>query len=83
MCERESYLPRVTAPPAGLCGDAQPLAARLVGHKGELPHCASTETLEYCCHVDTQHGCPGNQQEEEGEGDTVEVHAGYNGTNNK
>lgn len=77
------YLPCVAAPPTGLCGDAQPLAARLLGHKGELSHSTASETLEHCWHGNTQHGCPSDQEEEEGEGDVVEVHAGYNGKNNK
>lgn len=74
------YLPGVTAPPAGLRGDAQPLAAGLLGHKGELSHCAASEIVEVRCHSNAHHGCPGNQEEEEdGEGDRVEMHAGKNG----
>lgn len=74
----DSHLPGVTAPPAGLGGDAQPLAAGLLGHEGELPHGAAPETVEGGCHGNAHRGCPGNQEDEEGEGGRVEMHAGDN-----
>lgn len=59
------YLPGVAAPPAGLCGDAQSLAARLLGHKGELSHGTASETMKCAAHGNAHHSSPGNQQEEE------------------
>lgn len=59
------YLPGVAAPPAGLCGDAQTLAAGLLGHKGELSHGTASETMKCAAHGNAHHSSPGNQQEEE------------------
>lgn len=70
------YLPGVTAPPAGLCGDAQLLAAWFLSHEGELAHCAASENTQRRCHGDTHRGSRGNQEEEErGEGRRTEQHA--------
>lgn len=69
------YLPGVTAPPAGLRGDVQPLAAGLKGHEGELADRTAAETVQRRCHGDAHHGCPGNEEDEEGERE--ERHAGY------
>lgn len=69
----------MAAPPAGLCGDAQPLAARLLGHKGELSHGAASETMKCGCHGNAHHSRPGNKEEEEGEGQGMEMHAGNDG----
>lgn len=78
VCVWILYLPGMTSPPAGLCGDAQPPAAGLLGHEGELPHRAASETVERGRHGNAHHGCPGNQQEEEGKRQAVEMemHAG-------
>lgn len=65
------YLPGVAAPPAGLCGDAQSLAARLLGHKGELPHSTASETMKCAAHGKARHSRSSNQEEEE-----REMHAG-------
>lgn len=59
------YLPGVAASPAGLCSDAQALAARLVGHEGELSHGTASEATEGAGHGNTHCGCPGNQEQEE------------------
>lgn len=72
-CVCACYLPGVTAPPAGLRGDAQARAAGLLGHEGELSHRATSETMKCARHGNTHHGCPGNQEEEEREG---QMHAG-------
>lgn len=73
----ECYLPGVASPPAGLCGDVQSLAARLLGHKGELSHGAASETMQRGRHGNAHHGCPSNQEEEkEREGQRMEMHAG-------
>jgi len=66
----------VTTPPAGLSGYVQTLAARLLGHEGELTHCAACETVERCCHRDTKHCSPGNQEKK---GQRMWQHAGNDG----
>lgn len=69
----------MTAPPAGLCSDAQSLAARLLGHKGELSHCTATETIKCGCHSKGHHSDLSNKEEEEREGERMEMHAGNDG----
>jgi len=78
VCACVFYLPGVTTPPAGLCADAQALAARLLGHKGELSHGAASETVKRGCQGNAHLRCPGNQEEEEEErgGQGMEMHAG-------
>lgn len=72
----ECYLPGVASPPAGLCGDAQSLAARFLGHEGELSHCAASETMERGWRGDGHHGCLSNQEEEkERERERMGMHA--------
>lgn len=71
----QCYLPGAASPPAGLRGDAQSLTARLLGHKGELSQRAASEIAERGRHGNTHHGCPGNQEEEEGEEQRMEIHA--------
>lgn len=72
----ECYLPRVASPPAGLCGDAQSLTARLLGYKGELSHSTASEIVERGRHGNAHHGCPGNQEEEEErKGQRMKMHA--------
>lgn len=60
------YLPGVAAPPTGLRGDAQTLAAGLVGHEGELPHGAASEAVEGAGQGDARRERPGDQEQEEG-----------------
>lgn len=69
----------MTAPPAGLCGDAQCLAARLLGHEGKLSHGAASETMKCGRHGNAHHSCRSNQEEEEREGQGIEMHAGNDG----
>lgn len=62
---RGGYLPGVAAPPTGLRGDAQALAAGLVGHEGELPHGAASEAVEGAGQGDARRQRPGDQEQEE------------------
>lgn len=66
MVARNRYLPGVAAPPTGLRGDAQTLAAGLVGHERELPHGAASEAVEGAGQGDAhRRERPGDQEQEE------------------
>lgn len=56
----------MAAPPTGLRGDAQALAARLMGHEGELAHGAASEPVEGAGQGHAHGGCPGDQEQEDG-----------------
>lgn len=56
----------MAAPPTGLRGDAQTLAARLVGHEGELAHGAASESVEGAGQGHAHGGCPGDQEQKDG-----------------
>lgn len=64
MLVYKCYLPGVAAPPAGFCGDAQSLAARLLGHKGELSHGTASETMKCAGHGNAHYSCPRNQEDD-------------------
>lgn len=68
----------MTAPPASLRADAQSLAARLLGHEGELSHGAASEAVKCGRQAVAYLRCHGNQEEEEqeGGGQGLEMHAG-------
>lgn len=56
----------MAAPPTGLRGDAQTLAAGLVGHEGELAHGAASESVEGAGQGHAHGGCPDDQEQKEG-----------------
>lgn len=60
------YLPGVAAPPTGLGGDAQTLAAGLVGHERELAHGAASKSVEGAGQGHAHGGCPDDQEQKEG-----------------
>lgn len=56
----------MAAPPTGLRGDAQTLAAGLVSHEGELAHGAASESVEGAGQGHAHGGCPDDQEQKKG-----------------